>query len=89
MSYLRALAEKTGGSFTYPRTSRQASEEIDRMKGRKATSGSDRRRETRQVRRDMATGRGDGARVRDEELAGYGSDAHWAGGTDEDAEAGR
>ena len=39
----------------------------------------DRRRERREVRDDMAAGRGDGARVRETEVEGYGSTARWAG----------
>jgi hypothetical protein len=32
MSYLRALANRTGQTFTYPRTSFQASQQIRRLK---------------------------------------------------------
>jgi hypothetical protein len=77
MKFLRHLADATGGSFAWPRTSKEAGEEIDRLKKSKRTGRADRRRETRQVRDDMASGRGDAARVRDEELGGYGSEARW------------
>ena len=79
LNYLRALAQRTGQTFTWPKTMESASEEIDRLKGVKATPRSDRRRELREVQDDLATGRGDAARVRDEELSGYGSTAAWAG----------
>lgn len=89
MAYLRGLAASTGGSFAWPTTSKEASEEIDRLKGEKRTSAADRRRETQEVREAMATGRGDAARVRDEELRGYGSNAHWAKDSGEHRGAGR
>lgn len=38
LRYLRQLAERTGQTFTYPRTSRQASAEIDRLKAQKPSS---------------------------------------------------
>jgi hypothetical protein len=82
LNYVKALAEATGGSFTYPKTSVEASREIDRLKSRTRTSRADRRRETRQAREDMATRPGDAAHVRDEELGGYGSSAHWANDSD-------
>ena len=39
LSYLKALAQQTGTTFTFPRTRRQASCEIQRLKGLKATRG--------------------------------------------------
>jgi len=41
LSYLRDLALQTGTTFTFPRTRRQASCEIDRLKGLKAKRGCD------------------------------------------------
>jgi hypothetical protein len=84
LKYLRGLADATGGSFAWPQTSKEASEEIDRLQKSKRTGRADRSRETRELRRDMASGRGDAARVRDAELGGYGSTAHWADDSDED-----
>ena len=78
-NYLRALAQRTGQTFTWPKTMEAASDEIDRLKGVKATPRTDRRRELREVQDHLATGRGDAARVRDDELSGYGSSARWAG----------
>ena len=86
IDYLRDLAMQKGQSFAWPRTQREASEEIERLKKVRRTSRADRRREMREVRRDMASGRGDAARVRDKELAGYGSTARWADDGDEDRE---
>jgi len=76
LTYLRTLAERCGESFTLPSTSREASKEIERLKGRRPTSRSDRRRERREVSSDMAA-RGGAAAVRDEEVSGYGSSARW------------
>jgi hypothetical protein len=41
LSYLKALAQQTGTTFTFPRTRRQASCEIDRLNGLKAKRGHD------------------------------------------------
>lgn len=71
---------KTGESFAWPPTQVQASKEIRRLEKVKRTSSADRRRETKQVRSDMATRRGGAAAVRDDEIGGYGSTASWAGG---------
>ncbi len=77
---LRILAEETGSSFSYPATFDAADREIKRMKKLKKTSRSDRRREMRELRTEMAERRGDSARVRSDELAGYGSSASWSRG---------
>jgi hypothetical protein len=47
------------------------------MKGLERDSGPDRRRERREVRAAMAGRHGDAAAIRDDELAGYGSEARW------------
>ena len=78
LNYLRALAQRTGQTFCWPKTTAEASAEIRRLEGVKTPVG-DRRRERREVQDDMATGRGDAARVREDEVNGYGSSAHWAG----------
>ena len=76
LAYLRTLAECCGESFTLPTTSREASKEIERLKGRQATSRSDRRRERREVERDMSE-RAPASAVREDEITGYGSSARW------------
>jgi len=78
LGYLRALAQRTAQTFTYPKTAEQASAEIKRLQGHKATPTADRRREQRATQRDMDTCRGDAARVRQSELAGHRSSAQWA-----------
>ncbi len=82
LNYLRALAQRTGQTFAYPQTMEDASNEIDRLKGVRKTPTADRRREHRDIQDDLATGRGDAARVRDDELSGYGTTATWAGRQD-------
>lgn len=76
ISYLRDLALSRGQSFAYPATFEQADREIKRLRKVKRSSRADRRREARAISDDMARG-GDAAAVRDHELGGYGSSAHW------------
>jgi hypothetical protein len=78
--YIRDLAVKRGRSFTPPKTFAEASKLIDELKGQRSDSISDRRREVKGVRADMMDNRGGSARVRDEEVDGYGSSATWRGG---------
>lgn len=80
MKYLSDLATATGRSFSWPSTQQEASAEIKALLKFQRTSRADRRRETREVRRDMASGRRGAAAVRAEELSGYGSTASWATG---------
>jgi hypothetical protein len=76
ISYLRDLALGRGQTFAYPRTFEEADREIKRLRKAKRTSRADRHRESQAISADMA-GRGDAARIRDHELGGYGSGAHW------------
>jgi hypothetical protein len=76
-AYIRQLALARGISFTPPRTKREASQLIDSLRRRRPDSPTDRLRETRAVQADMATRRGDSARVREHELDGHGSSATW------------
>src|SRR3954447_10848874 len=73
--YLRQLALARGVSFVPPRTSSEASRLIDQLKRRDADSSADRRRELRAVQDDLAGDRGEAARVRADEISGYGSSA--------------
>lgn len=77
LAFLRRLAAERGRSFAYPRTSAEASKEIRRLRGGPKLSRADRRREDKSVRDAMA-GRGDSARVREDELAGWGSACRWS-----------
>lgn len=78
LRYLRSLAERTGQTFTYPRTFADASSEIDRLKAIRPESRTERRIERKQIADRIATGPEDAARVRDEEISGRGSSATWA-----------
>jgi hypothetical protein len=78
LNYLRALAQRTGQTFTWPATADDASAEIKRLQRTTATPRADRRREDREVRNAVATAHGDAAAVRASEISGYGSTATWA-----------
>jgi hypothetical protein len=74
---LRRLAEKTGTTFTPPRTSREASRSISSMRARRASSRIDRQVERRDVIDRLAGGTLASA-PREDEIHGYGSSARWA-----------
>ena len=78
LAYLKDLAAQRGQSFAYPATAAEASREIARLRGTRRTPRADVARERRQIADDMATRRGDDARVRESEITGYGSSARWA-----------
>jgi hypothetical protein len=68
-----------GVSFTPPKTQAEASRLIDQLRRRRPDNAADQRRELKAVRADMMNNRGGAARVRDDELEGYGSSAAWKG----------
>ncbi len=76
-SYLRSLAQHTGTSFTPPKTRREASAEIKRLKGLQRSPAHERHGDRDAIQR---AARGGGARVLDHEIEGYGSTATWAPG---------
>ena len=69
LRYLRTLAERTGTTFTTPRSIAEASRLIEEMQERKQTPRSEVSRERREVSQDMATRRGDAAQVRPDEAS--------------------
>lgn len=77
-AYLRALAERTGRTFVTPRTSREASIEIRKLKSARPDSRTERRIERKDVADAIASGPLDGARVRLHEVSGWGSSAAWS-----------
>ena len=79
LAFLRALAQRTGETFSYPRTRGEASSEIRRLQQRQPSTRVERRLERREVARDIQTGAGDATRFADDEVQGYGSSARWAG----------
>jgi Domain of unknown function (DUF4326) len=85
LRYIRSLAERSGTTFTLPKSFGEAKRLIDEMKGRKRTPRGDIQRERREISRDMTTRRGDAAQVKSDELSGYGSKATWTTDTGEDA----
>jgi hypothetical protein len=59
-------------------TKAEASRLIDRLRRRTPDSPADQRRELKAVRADLMNDRGGAARVRDDELEGYGSNCRWS-----------
>ena len=84
--YLRSLAEKTGTSFTPPRTKAEASREIERLKKLSASPRHERAEDREAIARAR---RGGSAAVRRSEVSGYGSTATWATGQGPDGDHGR
>lgn len=78
LSYLKALADRTGQTFTYPTTAAQASREIQRLKRTRCDSSADRRRERKEIADAIHAGPDNvAARVRADEVDGYGGQATW------------
>jgi hypothetical protein len=73
LAYLRALVQRTGQTFAYPRTAAQASREIRRLKAAKPSSRIERAVERKRIADAIAAGPDDAARVRDTEIQGFGS----------------
>jgi hypothetical protein len=70
-----------GVSFVVPQTRAEASRAIDALKGRAPEPAADRRREIRAVQDDLATRRGDAAKViHGIDTEGFGSHATWKTG---------
>jgi hypothetical protein len=84
LTYLKSLADRTGQTFTYPQTSRQASAEINRLKHAKPSSRTERYVERKLIADQIATGPLDAARVRDDEIHGRGSSATWIQNREQD-----
>lgn len=78
LAYLRALAERTGQTFATPRTSRDASAEIRRLKAAPADTRRERRMERDEIADAIAAGPQDSARVTRSEVVGYGASATWS-----------
>jgi hypothetical protein len=77
ISYLRSLAVSRGETFVVPRSKAEASEEIERLRGRRRSSHADRAAE-RYAGRQIADRWAPATDVRPEEIDGYGSTARWA-----------
>lgn len=72
LRYLRALAEKTGTTFTYPSTRAQASREIDRLSRRPREPRDSRARDHVEDHQGVYA-----TAVQVEEVAGFGASATW------------
>jgi hypothetical protein len=78
LAYLKVLADRAGQTFTYPISREEASLQINRLERAEPSTRTERRVERKQIADAIATGSTDSTRVRDDELAGYGSSATWA-----------
>ena len=82
LRYLKALADQTGQSFTYPTSLRAASAEIRRLKqaaaGDLALQRDSARRERRDITRALTQDAAGATAIRLDETTGYGSSARWA-----------
>ena len=74
-AYLRSLAQQTGTTFTPPNTRSEASREIDRLKALSSSPRHDRDTDRQAVQQAP---RGGAARVRANEVEGYGSKCRWS-----------
>jgi hypothetical protein len=84
LSYLKSLANRTGQTFSYPQTSRQASAEINRLKHGRPSTRTERYVERKLIADQIATGPLDAARVREDEIHGRGSSATWMHNREQD-----
>ncbi len=78
LAYLKTLAERTGRTFAWPRSSQQASVEIRKLRAARSDSRVERTIERRQIADAIAAGPVDRCRVREGEVAGWGSTATWS-----------
>jgi hypothetical protein len=82
VNYLKALANRTGTSFTYPQSASEASAEIKRLKTIKNTGRTfaelATNRDAPDAAWDLPRANGLSSEIQDFEVDGYGSSAHWA-----------
>jgi hypothetical protein len=78
LSYLRALAERAGQTFTWPRTRAEATREIRRLKAATPSSRIERDLERLDWTAEAAAREANcDVPIRSDELQGYGSSATW------------
>jgi hypothetical protein len=77
LSYLKALAERTGQTFQWPQTSAHASREISRLKNTRPSSELDRAIERFGDTKAIEAGQ-DSVEVHGFEVVGYGSNCTWS-----------
>jgi hypothetical protein len=83
LSYLRTLANQTATTFASPTTKSEASREIQRLKTLASSTDhylerDNMRRDRRHISTDLAERPADATAIRDDEVTGWGSSAHWA-----------
>ena len=83
LRYLKALADQTGQSFTYPTNLSAASTEIRRLKqttaaGDPTLQRDSAHRERRDISRALTQDAAGATAIRPDETTGYGSSARWA-----------
>ena len=76
LAFLKALADRTATTFTYPRTSVEASREINRLRKLAPLTADERSIARRALDGDRETLTPASA-VRADEIVGYGSSATW------------
>jgi hypothetical protein len=77
LNYLRSLAMQRGETFAVPRSSIEASAEIDRLKGRRRMTRAEHRMDQAARKRDLAEMGRDATTVLPSEIEGYGGSARW------------
>jgi hypothetical protein len=75
-TYLRQLADRTGQTFVTPRTRQEASSQIRRLQGESRSPRYERVEDRRAVTDEQRAALS-AARVREDEISGYGSTATW------------
>jgi len=79
LNYLKALANRSGQTFTYPRTSGDASREIRRLKTVRPSSPIEVRLERLDIAAEQAAREANcDVPIRHNEIEGYGSTATWS-----------
>ena len=78
LTYLKTLAQRTGQSFTWPKTRRQASTQINRLKGTRPSSRVERQIEQQLDDRPIVEAIQDAAAIRGFEVTGHGSNCRWS-----------
>ena len=79
LNYLKALANRTGQTFTYPRTSRDASREIQRLKAVRPSNRVELELERVDVAAEQAAREANcDVPVDVREIEGYGSNCRWS-----------
>jgi hypothetical protein len=76
LRYLRRLAERSGTTFSPPRTFAEAAREIDQLKQRSRSARFERQADRHAVSRGLAKEQ-PASSVRDDEIQGYGARAGW------------